>query len=68
MRSPGAMADAGGNVKAGERRPARRVMMERLATLGFDAILSTPDEFNARIKVDIQKWANVIRAANIRVE
>ena len=43
-------------------------VMERLATLGFDAILSTPDEFNARIKVDIQKWANVIRAANIRVE
>jgi len=43
-------------------------VVERLATLGFDAILSTPDEFNARIKVDIQKWANVIRAANIRVE
>ena len=43
-------------------------VMERLATLGFDAILSTPDEFNARIKIDIQKWANVIRAANIRVE
>ena len=43
-------------------------VMERLATLGFDAILSTPDEFNARIKIDIQKWANVIRAANIKVE
>ena len=43
-------------------------VMEKACELGFDAILSTPDEFNARIKVDIQKWANVIRAANIRVE
>jgi tripartite-type tricarboxylate transporter receptor subunit TctC len=43
-------------------------VVERLATLGFDAILSTPDEFNARIRIDIQKWANVIRAANIKVE
>ena len=32
------------------------------------AILSTPDEFTARIKIDIAKWANVIRTANIKVE
>ena len=41
---------------------------ERLSTLGFDAIVSTPDEFTARIKTDIPKWANVIRAANIKVD
>ena len=43
-------------------------VMARLAALGFDAILSTPAEFTARIKIDIQKWANVIRTANIKVE
>ena len=42
--------------------------MEKLDALGFDAILSTPDEFTARIKVDIAKWANVIRTANIKIE
>ena len=41
---------------------------ERLAALGFDAIASTPDEFAARIATDIPKWANVIRAANIKAE
>jgi tripartite-type tricarboxylate transporter receptor subunit TctC len=43
-------------------------VVEKLAALGFDSILSTPDEFAARIKVDIAKWANVIKAANIKIE
>ena len=43
-------------------------VVEKLDALGFDAILSTPDEFTARIKVDIAKWANVIRTANIKIE
>ena len=42
--------------------------VERLDALGFDAILSTPEEFTARIKLDIAKWQNVIRAANIKIE
>ena len=42
--------------------------VEKLLALGFDSILSTPDEFTARIKTDISKWANVIKAANIKVE
>ena len=41
--------------------------MEKLVALGFNSILSTPDEFTARIKVDIAKWANVIKAANIKI-
>ena len=41
---------------------------EKLAALGFEAIASTPDEFAARIATDIPKWANVIRAANIKAE
>jgi tripartite-type tricarboxylate transporter receptor subunit TctC len=41
---------------------------EKLVALGFEAIASTPDEFAARIATDIPKWANVIRAANIKAE
>jgi tripartite-type tricarboxylate transporter receptor subunit TctC len=43
-------------------------MKERLATLGYDPIASTPDEFATRIKLEIQTWAKVIHAANIRPE
>jgi tripartite-type tricarboxylate transporter receptor subunit TctC len=39
---------------------------ERLATLGFDAIASSPEEFGARIRADTEKWGKVIRTANIR--
>jgi tripartite-type tricarboxylate transporter receptor subunit TctC len=40
----------------------------RLVTLGFDPIVNAPEEYAARIRADIQKWADVIRAANIKVE
>jgi tripartite-type tricarboxylate transporter receptor subunit TctC len=40
----------------------------RLVTLGFDPIVNTPEEYAARIRADIQKWADVIRAANIKPE
>jgi tripartite-type tricarboxylate transporter receptor subunit TctC len=43
-------------------------MKERLATLGYEPIASTPDEFAARIKVEIETWAKVIHGANIRPE
>ena len=41
---------------------------EKLAALGFEPIVSTPDAFAARIQTDIPKWAKVIRAANIRLD
>jgi len=41
---------------------------ERLATLGFDSIASSPEEFGARIRADTEKWGKVIRAANIKPE
>jgi len=43
-------------------------MKERLAMLGYDVVASTPEEFAARIKVEIPMWAKVIRAANIKPE
>src|SRR5262245_59784294 len=41
---------------------------EKLAGLGFEAVASSPTEFAARIESDISKWAQVIRAANIKAE
>jgi tripartite-type tricarboxylate transporter receptor subunit TctC len=41
-------------------------MKERLATLGFDPIGSTPDEFAARIKSELATWSKVIREAGIK--
>lgn len=41
-------------------------MQERLATLGYEVVASTPEEFAARIKTEIDMWAKVIRAANIK--
>jgi len=38
---------------------------ERFDALGFDPIANTPDEFSARIKNEIGRWAKVIREANI---
>jgi len=43
-------------------------MKERLAALGYDVVASTPKEFAARIAVEIEMWAKVIRAANIKAE
>ena len=41
---------------------------ERLPTLGFEAVGSTPEEFAIRIKVETEMWGKVIRAANIKPE
>jgi tripartite-type tricarboxylate transporter receptor subunit TctC len=41
-------------------------MKERLTTIGFDTVASTPEEFGARIKVEIETWGKVIRAGNIK--
>src|SRR5262249_23881032 len=41
---------------------------DRLLALGFEPIASTPEEFAARIKWEIEKWAKVIRAADIKVQ
>ena len=43
-------------------------MRERLAVLGFKAVANTPDEFSARIKLEIEKWGKVVRDAKLRIE
>jgi tripartite-type tricarboxylate transporter receptor subunit TctC len=41
---------------------------KQLAASGLDPATSTPAEFSAFIRADLEKWARVIREANIRVE
>jgi tripartite-type tricarboxylate transporter receptor subunit TctC len=41
---------------------------ERLAGLGFQAVANTPDQFGARIKVEIEKWGKVVSDARLRIE
>ena len=47
---------------------ARSEVREKLATLGFKPVANTPEEFAARIKLEIEKWGNVVRDANLRIE
>src|SRR5215468_7976941 len=41
---------------------------ERLATLGFTPVANTPEEFTARIKLEIERWGKVVHDANLRIE
>jgi hypothetical protein len=41
---------------------------ERLAAFGFTAVGSTPEEFAAQIKSDIDRAAAIVREAGIRVD
>ena len=41
---------------------------ERLATMGFDPVASTPDEFAAWIKTEALRWGKVVREAKITVD
>jgi tripartite-type tricarboxylate transporter receptor subunit TctC len=40
---------------------------ERVQGLGFDIIGSSPAEFTAQIKVEVEKWSKVVKAAGIKV-
>jgi tripartite-type tricarboxylate transporter receptor subunit TctC len=41
---------------------------EKLLSMGFDPVASTPDEFSAWIRSEIPRWAKVIRDANIAMQ
>ena len=43
-------------------------MRARLATEGADLVGSTPAEFAALIRQEMEKWTEVARAANIKPE
>ena len=58
--------------KRSSRRMVRIIalpdMKERLPALGFEPIGNTPEEFEAQIKAEIEKWARIVRDANVKTE
>ena len=41
---------------------------DRLTTLGFKPVANKPEEFGARIKLEMEKWGKVVRDAKLRIE
>ena len=41
---------------------------DRLEKAGFDVVGSTPEEFGAHIRAEIEKWARVVRIAGIKAD
>jgi tripartite-type tricarboxylate transporter receptor subunit TctC len=39
----------------------------RVEGLGFEIIASSPAEFAAQVKVEVEKWTKVVKAAGIKV-
>jgi tripartite-type tricarboxylate transporter receptor subunit TctC len=41
-------------------------MQERIKTLGYDMIVSTPTDFAAQLVRDVERWREVVARANIK--
>jgi tripartite-type tricarboxylate transporter receptor subunit TctC len=41
---------------------------EKLRSLGYEPVGSTPEQFARHIRIELDKWTRVIRGANIRLE
>ena len=41
---------------------------ERLSVLGFDPVNNTPEQFTAYIKIEVAKWAKVIKESGARID
>jgi tripartite-type tricarboxylate transporter receptor subunit TctC len=46
---------------------AQTDVRSRVEGLGFDIIASSPTEFAAQVKVEVEKWTKVVKAAGIQV-
>jgi tripartite-type tricarboxylate transporter receptor subunit TctC len=59
-------------VERWQREIARIVALpeisQRLIQLGFVPIANTPEEFGARLKLEMEKWGKVVRDAKLRIE
>jgi tripartite-type tricarboxylate transporter receptor subunit TctC len=55
-----------------QRETARVIALpdvrEKLAALGFEPVANTPEQFAAYLRTEIERWAKVVKAANIKVE
>ena len=41
-------------------------MQARIKTLGFDMIVSTPEQFGTQLVKDVERWSNVVKRSNIQ--
>jgi tripartite-type tricarboxylate transporter receptor subunit TctC len=41
---------------------------EQMATLGLDPVANTPEQFDAQLRLEVEKWSRIIRAANLRTQ
>jgi tripartite-type tricarboxylate transporter receptor subunit TctC len=51
-----------------QRILAQPDIRERIAGQGFDVIASSPEQFAAQIRAEVEKWGRVIRSAGIKVD
>jgi tripartite-type tricarboxylate transporter receptor subunit TctC len=47
---------------------AQPEVKERLTVLGFNPVANTPEQYGARIALEIDKWGKVVRDAKLRIE
>lgn len=43
-------------------------MKQQLATLGYEPVAGTPEQFSEDIKAELKSWANVIKAAGVKTQ
>ena len=41
---------------------------DRISELGYNILISSPQDFAAQIRAEVEKWGKVIRSAGIKVE
>jgi tripartite-type tricarboxylate transporter receptor subunit TctC len=51
-----------------KRTMALAEMRDRLAVEGADPVSNTPEQFGAFLRAEIERWAKVVKAANIRAD
>ena len=43
-------------------------VQERLAAQGFDSIGTNPEQFGEVLRVDVERWRQVVKAAGLRAD
>jgi tripartite-type tricarboxylate transporter receptor subunit TctC len=43
-------------------------VIEKMAALGLEPNAITPDQFDATIKEDIERWTKLVKSANIKLD